>query len=73
MRGRRQRRPRRQLGLLTTTVAGQKWSENAAEMLADRDLFVLEDNDEPGRFNTEKALELLAPVASRSESSGFLD
>ena len=51
------------LGLLATTVAGQKWTENAAEMLADRELVVLEDNDEPGRFNTEKALEVLAPVA----------
>ena len=52
------------LGLLATTVAGQKWSENAAEMLADRDLVVLEDNDEPGRFNTEKAIAVLAPGGS---------
>ena len=51
------------LGLLATTVAGQKWTENAAEMLADRDLVVLEDNDEPGRHNAEKAIEVLAPVA----------
>jgi hypothetical protein len=51
------------LGLLATTVAAQKWSENAAEMLADRDLVVLEDNDAPGRFNTEKAIEVLTPVA----------
>ena len=51
------------LGLLATTVAGQKWSENAAEMLADRELVVLEDNDESGRHNAEKAIEVLTPVA----------
>ena len=51
------------LGLLATTVAGQKWSENAAEMLADRELVVLEDNDESGRLNTEKAIAVLTPVA----------
>jgi hypothetical protein len=50
------------LGLLATTVAGQNWSETAAEALRGRDVFVLEDNDETGRENSEAAVEALADM-----------
>jgi RecA-family ATPase len=53
----------RGLGLLATTVASQKWSENAAEALSGRDVFVLEDNDEAGRKNAANAVAVLRSVA----------
>lgn len=51
------------LGLLATAIAGGNWSETAAEALRDRDVVVLEDNDEPGRENAEEAVEKLTDVA----------
>jgi RecA-family ATPase len=51
------------LGLLATTVASQKWSENAAEALSGRDVSVLEDNDEAGRRNAANAVAMLRSVA----------
>jgi hypothetical protein len=41
------------LGLLSTTVAGQNWSEHAAEAMSDRNVFILEDNDAEGRINAQ--------------------
>jgi RecA-family ATPase len=52
-----------ELGLLATTVAGQNWSSAAAEALRDRNVHVLEDNDEDGRSNSEAAAEALAGIA----------
>jgi RecA-family ATPase len=51
------------LGLLSTTVAGQNWSEHAAEALRDRDVFILEDNDADGRDNAIASAEILQGVA----------
>src|SRR5258705_154013 len=55
-----------ELGLLATTVAGQNWSETAAEALMGRDVNVWEHNDEAGRENSEAAVKMLSPVAKRT-------
>jgi hypothetical protein len=47
------------LGLLATTVAGQNWSEIAADALSGRDVCIYEDNDEKGRANVQKSVEAL--------------
>ena len=51
------------LGLLGTTVAGQTWTETAAEALRGRDVIIYQDNDEPGRKNTFNAVEALTDLA----------
>ena len=40
------------LGLVATTVAGQNWSEAAAEALRGRTVYIFEDNDKAGRENS---------------------
>jgi hypothetical protein len=52
-----------ELGLLATTVAGQNWSNTAAEALRDRDVLILEDNDKEGRANATASAEALAGIA----------
>jgi AAA domain len=52
-----------ELSLLATTVAGQNWSETCAEALRDRDVIVLEDNDEAGRDNAEASVKALSGTA----------
>ena len=47
------------IGLLATTVAGQNWSEVAADALSGRNVIIMEDNDEKGRVNSRKAVEAL--------------
>jgi hypothetical protein len=47
------------LGLVATTVAGQKWSEIAVDALADRDVIVMEDNDEKGRDHSQASVDAL--------------
>jgi hypothetical protein len=47
------------LGLLATTVAGQVWSEVAADAFGDRDVIVMEDNDAKGRINAQKSVDAL--------------
>jgi hypothetical protein len=44
------------LGILATTVAGQNWSETAADALTGRDVVILEDNDEKGRVNAQNTV-----------------
>ena len=51
------------LGLLATTVAGQNWSDAAAMALQNRNVFVLEDNDQEGRDNATASAEVLQGVA----------
>jgi hypothetical protein len=51
------------LGLLATTVAGQKWSEIVADALTDRDVIIMEDNDEAGRANVQKSIDALGDRA----------
>jgi hypothetical protein len=51
------------LGLVATTVAGQNWSETAAEALRDRTVYVLEDNDKAGRENSAASATALMGVA----------
>jgi hypothetical protein len=53
------------LGFLATTVAGQNWSETAAEALRGRDVAIWEHNDDAGRENVEEALKYLTPVVAR--------
>jgi hypothetical protein len=48
-----------ELGLLTTTVASQHWTESCVRALVNRDVWVPEDNDDKGRknaLNTAKQL-----------------
>ncbi|WP_377828855.1 AAA family ATPase [Bradyrhizobium lupini] len=47
------------LGLLATTIAGQKWSEIVADALSGRDVLILEDNDQKGRENAQKSVKAL--------------
>jgi RecA-family ATPase len=49
------------MGLVATTVAGQKWNEVAASALKGRDTAVLEDNDAAGMDNAAAAAEILTP------------
>jgi AAA domain len=51
------------LGLLSTTVAGQNWNKHATGALRDRNVFILEDNDEDGRVNALASAEVLQGVA----------
>src|SRR6516165_10221111 len=51
------------LGLLATTAAGQVWSEIIADSLRDRDVFILEDNDEKGRINSRRSVDALTERA----------
>jgi RecA-family ATPase len=51
------------LGLVATTVAGQKWSEPAAAALTGHPVVVLEDNDAKGVINAEASVEKLTPYA----------
>jgi hypothetical protein len=52
-----------ELGLVSTTVAGSKWSESAAEALRGRNVYYLEDNDEAGRSNSAAAFKALRYLA----------
>ena len=52
-----------ELKLIATTVAGQHWSDTAAEALRGRDVVILEDNDEAGRNNAIESAERLQPHA----------
>lgn len=52
-------------GLLATTVAGQKWSPEAALALVDRDVVVLEDNDPKGRDHAQASFEALRGIAAQ--------
>lgn len=47
-------------GLVATTVAGQKWSPEAAEAFRDLHVRILEDNDEAGRTNSANAAKALS-------------
>jgi hypothetical protein len=51
------------IGLLGTTVASQKWSNEAINPLRGRDVVILEDNDEKGRQNAQRAVEVLTGTA----------
>jgi RecA-family ATPase len=51
------------LGLVASTLAGQKWSHEAVAAFRGRDVVVLEDNDEQGRENAANAVERLLGVA----------
>lgn len=51
------------MGLCSTTVAGQNWSETATEALRDRDVVIMEDNDAIGRKNAASLAEKLLGVA----------
>jgi RecA-family ATPase len=47
------------LGLVACTVAGQNWSQEAAEALRGRHVCILEDNDKEGRANAVASAEAL--------------
>jgi Toprim-like len=47
------------LGLCATTVASGKWTEECIEALRDRDIIILQDNDEAGRKRTLEAAKQL--------------
>jgi hypothetical protein len=51
------------LDLIATTVAGQNWSDTAANAFAGRKVIVIPDNDETGRENAAVAVEQLTGIA----------
>jgi hypothetical protein len=51
-------------GLCTTTVASGKWTDDCIQALRDRDIMVLEDNDDAGRAKALSAAQLLHSVAN---------
>jgi RecA-family ATPase len=51
------------LGLVATTVAGQNWSEAAAEALRGRTVYILEDNDKAGRENSAASATAMMEMA----------
>ena len=53
------------LGLVATTVAGQNWSQEAAEALRGRNVYILEDNDREGRANAQASAEALRHFAKK--------
>lgn len=54
-----------ELGLIATTCAGGagKWKPEFNQYLRDRDVIILEDNDEPGRKHGEKIASSLSGIA----------
>ena len=53
-------------GLLSTTAsqgAGAKWQPELTKWFVRRDVFVIPDNDKPGRAHADKVARALAPVA----------
>jgi RecA-family ATPase len=53
----------KRFGILTTTLAGQKWSADAVDAYRGRDVRVLEDNDAQGRENADNAVKRLTGAA----------
>jgi hypothetical protein len=51
-------------GFCATTVASGKWTDDCVQALADRDCWILEDNDDTGRKKALEAAKLLHPVAN---------
>jgi putative DNA primase/helicase len=54
-------------GLLATTAsegAGAKWKPELTKWFKDRDVYIIPDNDKPGRDHGDKVARALAPVAS---------
>ena len=54
----------RALGFCATTVASGKWTDDCIQALANRDCWILEDNDDTGRKKALEAAKLLHPVAN---------
>ena len=52
-----------ELGWKATTMAGQKWSVEAAYKFTGQDVIIIPDNDDAGRRNAEKAAKLLKGYA----------
>lgn len=52
-------------GLLATVVHGQHWDDRIADCFADRDVYIVQDNDDAGKENTAEALARLVKVAAR--------
>jgi hypothetical protein len=52
------------MGLLATTVAGQKWSPEAAKALKGRDVVILGDHDDAGREHVKNAVQALMGFAA---------
>jgi hypothetical protein len=53
------------LNPVATTVAGQHWTRELADMLKGRDVFILEDNDQAGR---EKSLDVAQLLFGKAKS-----
>jgi len=53
------------LNPIATTVAGQYWTSDLADMLKGRDIFILEDNDQAGR---EKSLDVAQLLFGKAKS-----
>jgi hypothetical protein len=51
-------------GLCATTVASGKWTDDCIQALRDRDIMVLEDNDDAGRAKALTAAQLLHSAAN---------
>jgi RecA-family ATPase len=61
------------LGLCSTCVAGGVWTADCAAPLADRDVFILEDNDKAGREKSLTAAAALHGVAKTIRIVAFTD
>ena len=51
------------LGLCATTAASGKWTDDCVKALADRDVFILQDNDDPGKQKALAAAQVLHGTA----------
>jgi hypothetical protein len=51
------------IGYCATTVASHKWTDECVKALVDRDCWILEDNDKPGRKNAIDAAKALYGIA----------
>jgi hypothetical protein len=63
----------RDLGLTASCVAGSKWTDEIAAVFKDRDIVILEDNDEPGRRKASNAAMALHGIARTVRIARFTD
>jgi 5S rRNA maturation endonuclease (ribonuclease M5) len=63
----------RKLGLTATCIAGSVWTPEIGAVFRDRDVIILEDNDEAGRDRAAKAAQTLSGTAASVRLVSFAD
>jgi RecA-family ATPase len=63
----------RDLGLTATTCAGSIWPDEVAFLFKDRDVFILEDNDEPGQKKSAEVAKLMHAAGAKVRVARFTD